>query len=211
MSPFVQRANQRFVTRGDGWVGRYCFSYAEHYDADNLSFGLLLACNEFVVEPGCGFPTHHHGGIEIVSWVLDGTLLHDEADRVQGLQVVSAGSGVDHSETNPGDGPLRFLQMWLAPAEDGPPAHALLAAPSAFGPVDVPVRQPDARLHAGSLAAGEPAELPEAPFVFVLVADGAAEVAGERLAAGDSVRLAGAATVTAVEDARVLAWAMSSS
>lgn len=210
MSLIVQRASQRFVTRGDGWVGRYCFSYGEHYDPDNVSFGLLVACNEFEVAPGHGFGRHHHGGIEVVSWVLEGTLLHDDAERITagGLQVMSTGSGVEHSETNPGPEALRLLQLWLVPAEDGgEPEHHLVAAPGGFGPVELGLRQPAATLHAGHLAAGEQAVLP-GPLAFVLVTDGTVEVAGERLGAGDSARLSEPGHVTATTDARLLAWGM---
>lgn len=211
MSLFVQRASERFVTRGEGWVGRYCFSYGEHYAADNVSFGLLVACNEFEVAPGHGFPEHHHGGIEVVSWVLEGTLLHDEADRVAagGLQVLSTGTGVTHSETNPGPEALRLLQMWLVPAEDGgEPAHHLVAAPNGFGPVELGLRQPDADLHAGQLSDGEQAALPDAPLVFVFVVDGTVLLAGEELGPGDSARLSRPGAVTAAGDARLLAWGM---
>lgn len=214
MSLFVQRASERFVTRGDGWVGRCCFSYAEHYDPDNLSYGVLLACNEFEIAAGHGFDRHHHGGIEVVSWVLDGTLLHDEDELVTagGLQVLSTGTGVDHSETNPGPVALRLLQMWLVPGEaGGDPEHHLVAAPQGFGPVDVGVRQPGAFLHAGALVAGERAELPPAPFVFVFVADGEVLLGGELLGPGDSARLPGPCSLLALTDARLLAWAMDGS
>lgn len=207
----VHRAAERFFTRGDGWEGRYCFSYGEHYDPSNVSFGHLVACNEFLVEPGRGFDDHHHGGIEVVTWVLEGTLLHDGADRVErgGLQVLSTGSGIEHSEVNPGPDPLRMLQMWLVPADGGAPEHVLVASPGGFGPVDLPLRQPGAALHAGSLAAGAEARLPDAPFLFVLVADGVVAAGGDELGPGDSARLSEPVRLTARTAARLLVWAMS--
>lgn len=210
----VQRAAERFLSRGEGWEGRYCFSYGEHYDSGNVSFGHLVACNEFRIEPGHGFGEHHHAGIEVVSWVLEGTLLHDGQERVErgGLQVLSTGTGIEHSETNPGPGPLRLLQMWLVPAEQGPPRHALVGAPGGFGPLDLPLRQPGARLHAGTLPAGTRVALPQVPFVFLLVTDGSVtvgETVGEQeLGPGDSARLTEPSAVTATTDARLLVWAM---
>ncbi len=211
MSSFVQRSDARFVTHGDGWVGRFCFSYGEHYEPSNVSFGMLVACNDFVIEPGAGFGRHHHGGVEVVSWVLSGTLLHDEVNLLPtgSLQLLSTGAGVEHSETNPGPAPLRLLQMWLVPEENGlEPAHHLVEAPSSYGLVDLPLRQPAATLYAGSLAPGSRVELPDAPFVFVFVADGTVELAGESLEPGDSARLSAPAALTATTDARVLVWAM---
>lgn len=209
----VQRAAERFVSRGDGWEGRYCFSYGEHYDPSNVSFGHLVACNEFLVEPGHGFDDHHHGGIEVVTWVLEGTLLHDGADRVEcgALQVLSTGTGIEHSEVNPGPEPLRMLQMWLVPADGGAPEHALLPAPDGFGPVDLPLRQPGATVHAGRLAAGQAVDLPRSPFLFGFVADGTVAVGDDELGPGDSARLTEPVPVAARSDARLLLWTMTGS
>jgi len=207
----VQRAAERFLTEGAGWVGRYCFSYGEHYDSGNVSFGHLVACNEFIVQPGDGFEDHHHGGIEVVTWVLEGTLLHDGRDRVGrgALQVLSTGTGIEHSEVNPGPDPLRMLQMWLVPADGGEPRHSLVPAPVQFGVVEVPLRQPGAALHAGPLVSGQVVDLPRAPFVFVFVADGTVTVGGHELGAGDSARLTEPLRAEARSDARLLVWAMS--
>src|SRR5437868_14231749 len=72
----VQRAAERYEIAGEGWVGRCCFSYDQHYDPDNVSFGILQACNEFVLEPGAHFGLHRHVGIDIVTVVLQGELTH---------------------------------------------------------------------------------------------------------------------------------------
>ena len=63
----IRRGGLRYLSRGDGWVGLYCFSYDSHYDPANVSFGSMLACNEFVLQPGAGFGLHKHVGIEIVT------------------------------------------------------------------------------------------------------------------------------------------------
>src|SRR5437899_11005007 len=102
----VQRSGERFTSRGEGWVGRYCFSYDEHYDSANVSFGRMLACNEFVLEPGAGFGRHRHTGVDIVTVVLDGVLTHVATERTEqrlpGTYVLPAATGVEHDERNDG-------------------------------------------------------------------------------------------------------------
>lgn len=167
MTVVVQRGAARFVTIGDGWVGRYCFSYDEHYDPANLSFGRMLACNEFVLEPGCGFGPHRHAGVDVVTTVLSGTLTHVHEGRAEarrpGSYVFATGSGVEHDERNDGTEPVRFVQAWFVPgtADPRPASH--------------------------ELAAGEEVTLPAPAFLLVL--DGEVEVGGAALTSGDSARL----------------------
>jgi redox-sensitive bicupin YhaK (pirin superfamily) len=155
----VQRSEERFVSRGEGWVGRYCFSYDEHYDAANVSFGRMLACNEFVLEPGAGFGLHRHAGVDIVTVVLDGVLTHVTVEgteqRPVGAYVLPAAEGLEHDERNDGDAPVRFVQVWLLPGED-------------------PLPREESPVSAGD---------------FVLVTSGEADLDGTRLTAGDSARL----------------------
>ena len=130
----VRRAADRASTR-DSWLdSRHSFSFGRHYDAGNTSFGLLLANNEYVVRPGAGFDTHPHRDMEIITWVLQGSLVHQDSTGRSGLiypglaQRMSAGSGVLHSEKNDAwrllggaahDEPVHFVQMWVAPDESG--------------------------------------------------------------------------------------------
>jgi redox-sensitive bicupin YhaK (pirin superfamily) len=131
----VRRAAERLATRIDWLDSKHSFSFGQHYDARNTHFGLLLVSNDDVVAPGTGFETHPHRDMEIVTWVLDGGLVHQDSEGHNGLiypglaQRMSAGTGILHSEKNdhlqfaradvPGDRPVHFVQMWVVPDEAG--------------------------------------------------------------------------------------------
>lgn len=131
----VQRNGERFATRL-GWLdSKHSFSFGHHYDPANTHFGLLLVSNDDVVAPGTGFETHPHRDMEIVTWVLDGGLVHQDSIGHNGViypglaQRMSAGTGILHSEKNDrptsllvpeGEQaitPVHFVQMWVAPDE----------------------------------------------------------------------------------------------
>src|SRR3954452_8142530 len=125
-STTVKRAGERFATRL-GWLdSKHSFSFGHHYDPANTGFGLLLVSNDDVVAPGMGFETHPHRDMEIVTWVLDGGLVHQDSIGHNGViypglaQRMSAGTGILHSEKNDswrlqgGDAhrdPVHFIQM----------------------------------------------------------------------------------------------------
>jgi redox-sensitive bicupin YhaK (pirin superfamily) len=131
----VKRTGERFATRIDWLDSKHSFSFGQHYDPGNTHFGLLLVSNDDVVAPGTGFETHPHRDMEIVTWVLDGGLVHQDSTGHNGLiypglaQRMSAGTGILHSEKNdlaqltgalaradvPSDRPVHFVQMWVAP------------------------------------------------------------------------------------------------
>ena len=130
----VRRAGDRFATRL-GWLdSKHSFSFGRHYEADNTHFGLLLVSNDDVVAPGTGFETHPHQNMEIVTWVLDGGLVHQDSMGHNGViypglaQRMTAGTGILHSEKNDAwrltEGetgtrvePVHFVQMWVLPDE----------------------------------------------------------------------------------------------
>src|ERR1041385_2412430 len=102
----IRRADQRPHTQL-GWLdSHHSFSFGAHYDPDNTHHGLLLVSNDDRVRGGTGFSTHPHRDMEIVTWVLDGSLEHKDSQGHKGIiypglaQRMSAGSGIWHSEIN---------------------------------------------------------------------------------------------------------------
>jgi quercetin 2,3-dioxygenase len=128
----VRRARDRFSTR-IGWLdSKHSFSFSRHHDPRNTHHGLLLVNNDDVVAAGAGFDTHGHRDMEIVTWVLRGSLVHQDSSGHSGViypglaQRMSAGRGILHSEKNDSwtlqGGPahaeaVRFVQMWVLPDE----------------------------------------------------------------------------------------------
>ena len=130
----VRRASDRFATQA-GWLdSHHSFSFGGHYDPDNTHFGCLLVSNDDIVRAGTGFDTHPHRDMEIVTWVLSGSLVHQDSEGHTGViypglaQRMSAGTGIRHSEKNDswtitGDPvhaqDVHFIQMWVVPDESG--------------------------------------------------------------------------------------------
>jgi redox-sensitive bicupin YhaK (pirin superfamily) len=131
----VRRAADRFTTRTDWLDSKHSFSFGYHYDPGNVGHGLLLVNNDDVVRAGTGFDTHPHRDMEIVTWVMRGSLVHQDSTGHAGIiypglaQRMSAGTGILHSEKNDSwrldpastehDDPVHFVQMWVAPDESG--------------------------------------------------------------------------------------------
>ena len=223
----VRPAATRFVTATDWVDSRHSFSYGPHYDPANVGFGLLVAHNDDLLQPGGGFAEHPHRGVDIVTWMVAGALSH--SDDVGGVgvvtpgvvQVLSAGRGVRHRELNASGGVARYVQMWVSSDDVGAPRYSRADAAAgvdefrivASGGSDAAplrLRQPAARLLAASVGAGRQTPLPRGMFVHLFVVDGAALLDDVPLLAGDAARVtdAGPLPVTATADAQLLAWVM---
>jgi redox-sensitive bicupin YhaK (pirin superfamily) len=128
----IRRAGDRFKTRLSWLDSKHSFSFSRHWDPDNTHHGLLLVNNDDVVVPGTGFETHPHQDMEIVTWVLRGSLVHQDSTGHSGViypglaQRMSAGTGILHSEKNDSwrlqggpehADPVHFIQMWVVPDE----------------------------------------------------------------------------------------------
>lgn len=195
-----------------GWLlSQHSFSFGSYYDPQHMGFSDLLVINEDRVRPGRGFDTHGHRDMEIFSYVLEGGLAHRDSMGTGAViqpgdvQMMSAGSGVLHSEYNASDeAPVHFLQIWIlpdrkgvtpryqqrhfAPAEKRGRLRLIISPDGAEGSLSV---YQDARVYAGLLDGDETQhfELPANRFAYLHVARGALEVNGQRLAAGDAVKL----------------------
>jgi redox-sensitive bicupin YhaK (pirin superfamily) len=230
----IRRASERFHT-DLGWLdSHHSFSFGAHHDPANTHHGLLLVNNDDIVRAGTGFSTHPHRDMEIVTWVLDGELEHKDSEGNAGViypglaQRMSAGRGIWHSEMNARpDHDVHFVQMWVLPdTERVDPGYEQLdvnaeidqggLVPIASGQghdAAISIRQRDAVLYGGRLQAGERVAVPDAQYVHVFVAKGAATLddAGD-LVQGDAVRLLGAGSpgLTAGPDgAEILIWTTS--
>ncbi|MBU3066363.1 pirin family protein [Nocardia sp. NEAU-G5] len=129
----VRRAEDRMKSRFDWLDSKHSFSFGQHYDPSNTHHGLLLVNNDDIVDPGTGFETHPHRDMEIVTWVLQGSLVHQDSTGHNGViypglaQRMSAGTGILHSEKNDSwrlqgeehRDPVHFVQMWVVPDEPG--------------------------------------------------------------------------------------------
>ncbi|RKN12064.1 pirin family protein [Streptomyces radicis] len=214
----VVRAEDRYRggDQGAGIDTRHAFSFGRFYDPDNVRFGPLTACNEERLAPGAGFPAHRHRDLEIVSWVVEGELTHEDASgaaTVLGpgdVQRLSAGAGTVHAERNAGAAPLCFVQMWLVPATPGgAPEYEVVRGIADGTPYALP--RADAVLHVRRLAEGGRTAVPAAPLAYVHVVRGTVSLGGGHAALrpGDSARLtdAGELAVTAGGGpAELLVW-----
>jgi quercetin 2,3-dioxygenase len=217
-----RRADQRFLTRTD-WAETYhSFSFGEHYDPTNINFGRLMVNNDDLVRVGAGYPDHAHRDAEIVTWVLSGSLVHEDSHGNSGLiypglaQRMSAGSGIVHAEGNdayridpalPAQ-PVHFIQMWISPDESGaPPSYQQRELTLGDLASDwVPIasgRHPDAVVSLGCasstlwvtvLPTWISRRLPDGDLLHVYLARGLVDVDTiGRLEPGDSLRLSGSA------------------
>ncbi len=192
----IRRADDRFKTAIDWLDSKHSFSFGHHYDPANTHHGLLLVNNDDIVTPGQGFDTHPHRDMEIVTWVLRGSLVHQDSTGHSGViypglaQRMSAGRGILHSEKNDswtltGDGsrmaekhtePVHFVQMWVVPDESG--------IDPGYQQLEIDNELLDGRLV--TIASGMPDHRGEAA---ITIANRYAALQGARLQPGQSIEL----------------------
>ncbi len=190
-----------------GWLdSRHTFSFADYYDPDNKGVSVLRVINDDIVAPGAGFATHSHRDVEIISYILEGAIEHKDSlgniTRLEAgdFQVMTAGTGVTHSEYNASPTEqLRFLQIWIWPHIKGlTPTYAEKAFPtttkrqliaSPDGRDGSLLINQDATLERLQLAAGDTDILSAgaARTGLLHIVSGAIDTATASLGAGDAV------------------------
>lgn len=214
----LHRASTRFATDTAWGESRHSFSFGTHYDPGNVGFGPLMVHNDERVASGNGYGDHPHSDAEIITWVLEGSLLHRDSTGHRGIvhrglaQRMSAGSGIVHAERNDAytvdadrpAAPVHFVQMWVRPDRPGAtPSYAqreldldetvgqwLPVASGLHPDAAVSLASATSTLWVTTLAPGARRQLPDAPYVHLYVAEGAVEVEGVgRLETGDALRV----------------------
>ena len=212
-----------------GWLkAKHHFSFASYYDPANVSHGALRVWNDDEIAPNSGFPAHPHANMEIITYVREGAITHQDSLGNKGrteagdVQVMSAGSGIRHSEYNLEPSKTKIFQIWIEPTTQGgqptwgskpfPKANRsgklVTIASGIEGDDDaLPIRA-NARVLATTLKAGESDEYAadKARHLYLVPAAGSIEVNGVRVNARDGAAIRDEATlkITALEDAELV-------
>src|SRR5215470_10557740 len=209
---------RRSAERGGGnygWLNtKHSFSFSDYYDPKHMGFRSLRVINEDWVKPGHGFPTHPHRDMEIITYVLEGSLEHKDSMgtgsviRPGEVQKMSAGTGVRHSEFNHSKtDPVHLYQIWLLPEREGLkpmyeqkaiPAEekrgklCVVASPKGGNGHGAVKLYKDAEIFAAELGAGQSVEheLGAERFAWIQVVRGTVNVNGKELRAGDGAAIA---------------------
>ena len=212
-----------------GWLdAKHHFSFANYYDPQRMNWGSLRVWNDDIIAPKSGFPAHPHRDMEIITYVREGAITHkdnlgNEGRTVAGdVQVMSAGTGIAHSEYNQEDVAARIFQIWIEPSRTGEKPSwgakpfpkgersgqfVVLASGFANDNDALPIRT-DARVVGATLKAGETAEysLGATRRGYLVPATGAVEIDGQRINARDGAAITGVEIlrITALEDSEIV-------
>ena len=216
-----------------GWLrAKHTFSFAEYQNPERVEFGKVRVINEDRIAPGKGFGTHPHKNMEIVTYVIDGAIAHEDSIgngtviTAGEIQRMTAGTGVQHSEFNHSqDKELHLLQIWIYPEKDGlepgyeqtrfsreEKLNRLRLVGSRDGRDGSITIHQDVDLYASVLEAGSEVSLELRPDrkVFVQVVNGDVVVNGQRLSAGDGAQMEDepALQIAAISEAEFLVFDM---
>ena len=212
-----------------GWLNaRHHFSFANYYDPERTNWGALRVWNDDEIAPKTGFPPHPHADMEIITYVRDGAITHRDslgnAGRTEAgdVQVMSAGSGIRHSEWNEEGETTRIFQIWIMPEtrggkpswgarpfpKDARSGRFVTLASGVPGEEDaLPIRA-NARVMGATVKAGETVELQLDPgrHAYLVLAKGSVTVNGTTLKARDGAAITGesALSIIGVENAEVV-------
>jgi hypothetical protein len=212
-----------------GWLNaRHHFAFADYRDDERVHWGALRVWNDDEIAPNSGFPPHPHAEMEIITYVREGAITHQDSLGNTGrteagdVQVMSAGTGIRHAEYNLEPVPTRIFQIWIVPQRrGGAPAwgakpfpkgdrsgrFVALASGLAGDDEALPIRA-DARVLGATLNAGQATDYTLAPGrkAYLVPAKGVVEVNGERIEARDGAAIEGetALRIQALEDAELV-------
>lgn len=221
-----------FATLGGadhGWLkAKHHFSFADYYDPHRMGWGALRVWNDDTIAPQTGFPPHPHRDMEIITYVRKGAITHEDSLGNRGrteagdVQVMSAGSGIRHSEYNLEAGETQIFQIWIAPAQSGSAPRwgarpfpkgqragrfVTLASGSPEDSDALPLRAP-ARVLGATLRAGEACAylLGAGRRAYLVPATGSVEIEGAMVKARDGAAIRGTETlsVKALEDTELV-------
>lgn len=224
-----RRPFKRLGGANHGWLDtKHHFSFADYQDPERMSWGRLRVWNDDTIAPDTGFPPHPHEDMEIITYVTEGAVTHQDSLGNKGrteagdVQVMSAGSGIRHSEYNLEAKPTRIFQIWIEPVtEGGAPTwgakpfpksdrsgqFVAIASGQAGDGDALPIRA-DARVLAATLKAGESAHYTphKARHLYLVPAAGKVEVNGVSVNARDGVAIRDEAKliITALEDSELV-------
>jgi quercetin 2,3-dioxygenase len=216
----IRRSNER--RHADrGWLNsHFTFSFADYQDPASMGFRSLRVMNEDRIAPAKGFGPHAHRDMEILTYVLEGKLLHRDSmgeQHVLGaneIQMMSAGTGVVHSEFNASETePVHLIQIWILPqTEDLPPSYQqvaftpeekrgrlrLLAAPAMNSEKPMTVIRQDARVYAGEFGANETVNhaIHRDRYAWIQVVKGNVSFNGQLLSEGDGAAVSDESQLT---------------
>ncbi|MXO74728.1 hypothetical protein GRI40_05775 [Altererythrobacter aerius] len=213
----------------DGWLdARHHFSFAGYHDPARVHWGNLRVWNDDAIAAKSGFPPHPHNDMEIITYVREGAITHRDSMGNEGrteagdVQVMSAGTGVTHSEYNMEDETTRLFQIWIIPDRTGATpswgarpfpkddrAGKFVTLASGFAEdTDALTIQTSARVLGATLRAGESVTYPTSPdrHLYLVPATGSIRVDNETAQARDGVAITGleSFTVTAIEDSEIV-------
>jgi redox-sensitive bicupin YhaK (pirin superfamily) len=223
------RPFNRLGAADHGWLkAKHHFSFGSHYDPENMGHGALRVWNDDEIAPNTGFPAHPHADMEIITYVREGAITHQDSLGNKGrteagdVQVMSAGSGIRHSEYNLEPKPTKIFQIWIEPTTSGgaptwgakpfPKADrsgqfVAIASGQAGDEDALPIRA-NARVLAATLKAGESAHYTptKARRLYLVPAAGKVDVNGVNVNARDGLAISDERElkITALEDSELV-------
>lgn len=214
--------------RDHGWLKpNFHFSFADYHNPDRMGWGNIRVWNDDEIAAQSGFPPHSHDNMEIITYVREGAITHKDSMGNVGrteagdVQVMSAGTGVTHSEYNLEDGLCRLFQIWILPRErnvapawdqrqfpKGDRSGTFNVLASGFGDEGALSINADARVLGATIAAGTTAHYDLAPrnYAYLAIAGGRVRIDGTEYGARDGIAIHGEGTlgIEAIEDAELV-------